>query len=73
MNPDHPIIRIAPSLGRPASLEAAGRAPLLVITFARRHIGDPAVLNEKQRAMEAPNTRKPASSFTHRGRFTKAE
>jgi nitroreductase len=37
------------------------------------HLGDPATLNDKQRAMEAPNTRKPAAGFTHRGRFTKTE
>lgn len=35
--------------------------------------GDPALLNEKQRAQEAPNSRKPAASFTHRGRYTPAQ
>ena len=37
------------------------------------HLGDPATLNDKQRAMEAPNARKPAAGFVHRGRFTKPE
>lgn len=32
--------------------------------------GDPAILDERQRAREFPNARKPQSEFVHAGRFT---